>query len=131
VLHPLENLGYNRRERQNTPFSTPPQTPEGAKQVSLILEAQYQAELIKKLKRMYPGCIVLKNDPTYIQGFPDLTVLYNDHWALLEVKRAKNAPLRPNQKHYVSKASDMSFAAVIYPENEETVLRDLSRLFFS
>lgn len=99
--------------------------------MSLVLEAQYQAELIKKLKRMFPGCIVLKNDPNYIQGFPDLTVMFERHWAVLEVKRARNAPLRPNQEHYVSKASHMSFGAVIYPENEQEVLRALSRLFFS
>lgn len=99
--------------------------------MSLILESQYQAELIKKLKRMFPGCIVLKNDSNYIQGFPDLTVMFETHWAVLEVKRAASAPLRPNQEHYVSHAQRMSFGAVIYPENEEEVLRALSRLFFS
>lgn len=99
--------------------------------MSLILESQYQAELIKKLKRMFPGCIVLKNDPNYIQGFPDLTVMFETHWAVLEVKRAASAPLRPNQEHYISQASRMSFGAVIYPENEEEVLCALSRLFFS
>nr|DAT53521.1 MAG TPA: hypothetical protein [Caudoviricetes sp.] len=31
MFQTLANLGYNRRERQNTPFShTTPQTPEGA-----------------------------------------------------------------------------------------------------
>ena len=99
--------------------------------MSLILESQYLAELIKKLKRMFPGCIVLKNDPNYIQGFPDLTVMFETHWAVLEVKRSASAPLRPNQEHYVSQASRMSFGAVIYPENEQEVLRALSRLFFS
>ena len=99
--------------------------------MSLVLESKYQAELIKKLKRMFPGCIVLKNDPNYIQGFPDLTVMFKRHWAVLEVKRSVSAPLRPNQEHYVEQASHMSFGAVIYPENEQEVLRDLSRLFFS
>ena len=99
--------------------------------MSSILESQYQAELIKKLKRMFPGCIVLKNDPNYIQGFPDLTVMFETHWAVLEVKRSSSAPLRPNQEHYVSQTSRMSFGAVIYPENEQEVLCALSRLFFS
>lgn len=99
--------------------------------MSLVLESKYQAELIKKLKRMFPGCIVLKNDPNYIQGFPDLTVMFERHWAVLEVKRSASAPLRPNQEHYVEQASRMSFGAVIYPENEQEVLSALSRVFFS
>ena len=99
--------------------------------MSSNLESLYQAELIKKLKKSFPGCIVLKNDPNYIQGFPDLTVLCGKHWALLEVKRRYNAKTRPNQKHYVSLGKKMSYATFIYPENETEVFRALSRLFFS
>lgn len=99
--------------------------------MSSNLEAQYQAELIQKLKKSFPGCIVLKNDPNYIQGFPDLTVLYGKHWVLLEVKRRYNAQVRPNQKHYIDLGKKMSYAAFVFPENEEQVFRALSRLFFS
>lgn len=47
-------------------------------------ESQFQAQLIKKLSKMLPGCIVLKNDPNYIQGIPDLIILHKDKWAALE-----------------------------------------------
>jgi len=71
----------------------------------------------------------LKNDPEYLQGIPDLTILYNDKWALLEVKASADSDERPNQSHYVGVASDMSFAAFIYPENETEVLNDLESAF--
>ena len=92
-------------------------------------ESQFQASLKKKLYEMFPGCIVMKNDPTYIQGIPDLTVLWNDKWALLECKRESEASKRPNQQFYVNKGRQMSFAAFIYPENEEEVLHDLQQAF--
>ena len=92
-------------------------------------ESQFQANLKKKLYEMFPGCIVMKNDPTYIQGIPDLTVLWNDKWALLECKRESEARKRPNQQFYVDKGRQMSFAAFIYPENEEEVLHDLQQAF--
>lgn len=73
--------------------------------------------------------MVLKNDPNYIQGVPDLLVLCNDRWAALECKRSKNAPHRPNQEYYISKMNDMSFAAFVYPENREDILDELQRAF--
>ena len=45
------------------------------------LERDFQAKLIKELKVMFKGCIIVKNDPNYIQGIPDLLILYNDRWA--------------------------------------------------
>ena len=39
-----------------------------------MLERNFQANLIQKLKRMFPGCIVMKNDASYKQGIPDLLV---------------------------------------------------------
>ena len=42
------------------------------------LESKFQKELIDEIKREYPGCIILKNDPDYIQGFPDWTILLKD-----------------------------------------------------
>lgn len=51
------------------------------------LERDFQAKLIKELKVMFKGCIIVKNDPNYIQGIPDLLILYNDRWAALEVKK--------------------------------------------
>ena len=92
-------------------------------------ESAFQAKLINDLKAMLPGCVVLKNDPNYIQGVPDLLVLYNNRWAALECKRSKNASHRPNQEYYISKMDGMSFAAFVYPENREDILDELQRSF--
>ena len=54
-----------------------------------MLENKFQANLIKELKERFPGCIVMKNDPTYIQGIPDLLVLHKDKWASLECNPCK------------------------------------------
>lgn len=90
-------------------------------------ESQFQAQLIKKLNKMLPGIIVLKNDPNYIQGIPDLILLYKDRWAALEVKRGAIASVRPNQAHYVRTMHAMSYAAFIYPENESEILSEVQQ----
>ena len=92
-------------------------------------EAAYQSHLIKRIKELLPGAIVLKNDSSYIQGIPDLLILWETHWALLEVKVTANASVQPNQVYYVEKAQDMSFGAFIWPENEEDVLYELQSAF--
>lgn len=94
-----------------------------------MLESKFQSMLIEELESRFPGCIVLKNDPTYIQGIPDLTIFYKDKWATLECKKSANEPLRPNQKYYVETMNSMSFSAFIFPENKEDVLNDLERSF--
>lgn len=94
-----------------------------------MLENKFQANLIKKIKKLYPGCIVMKNDPTYIQGIPDLLVLYKDKWASLECKKTAKARHQPNQDYYVNQMNDMSFSSFIYPENEEEVLNELKHRF--
>ena len=95
------------------------------------LEKIFQSELIKELKELFPGCIILKNDPTYIQGIPDLLILFEDKWAALEVKKSITASHRPNQEFYVNKMGKMSYANFIYPENKEVVLNELQETFFS
>ncbi len=95
-----------------------------------MLESTYKSKLRKKIEKLFPGCIVLTNDANYKQGIADLTVLLdNQLWAMLEVKASADAPERPNQRYFIEKAKKMSFAAFIYPENEEEVLRDLQRAF--
>lgn len=94
-----------------------------------VSESQYQGKLIKKLEKMFPGCLVLKTDAAYQQGFPDLVVLWYDCWASLEVKAYASASVQPNQNHYVEQLGEMSFAAFIYPENEEEVLNALQQAF--
>lgn len=94
-----------------------------------MLERDYQAYLIKELRVLFPGCLILKNDSSYLQGIPDLAIFHDDHWAMLEVKASRRAPQRPNQDYYVQTLNEMSFAAFIYPENEKAVLSDLQRAF--
>ena len=91
------------------------------------LERDFQAKLIKELKVMFKGCIIVKNDPNYIQGIPDLLILYNDRWAALEVKKSATAHHQPNQEYYVDLMDQMSFAAFIYPENKEEILCELQQ----
>lgn len=95
-------------------------------------ESQFQSDLIKNLHQMFPDCIVLKNDPNYLQGFPDLTILFpNGRWAVLECKRSLAAATRPNQVFYIRKLNDMGYASFVCPENVEEVLHDLFESFHS
>ena len=96
-----------------------------------MLESVFQAKLIKELKEMFPGCIVMKNDSSYIQGIHDLLILYNNKWGSLEVKKSMSAAKQPNQEHYVGRMNEMSFSRFICPENKEEVLRDLCEAFKS
>lgn len=90
-------------------------------------ESVYQARLIKELRRRFPGCVVLKNDSGYLQGIPDLAIFYKQRWAMLEVKASARSVSQPNQDYYVELMNELSFAAFIYPENEEEVLDALQQ----
>lgn len=90
-------------------------------------ESAFQVNLVKELEELFPGSIIMKNDPEYIQGIPDITILHHDRWAALECKKSENEPHRPNQDYYVDKMNRMSYAAFIYPENKERVLDELQQ----
>lgn len=94
-----------------------------------MLESKFQHTLIQELENRFPGCIIMKNDSNYIQGIPDLIVLYENKWATLECKKSKKSTHQPNQDFYVEKMNNMSFSAFIFPENKEEVLNDLERSF--
>ena len=94
-----------------------------------MLENKFQANLIKEIKQMFPGCIVMKNDASYIQGIPDLLVLYRDKWASLEVKKSTKAKRQPNQQYYVGLMNEMSFSRFISPENKDEILNELHLYF--
>lgn len=96
-----------------------------------MAENKYQAGLIPRIKRRFPGCVVLKNDANYIQGILDLTILYEHCWAMLEVKDSETSARQPNQEFYVKTFRDLSFAAFIYPENEQEVLDAMEEAFTS
>jgi len=92
-------------------------------------ESRYERHVVNRLHEDFPGCVVVKNDPQLVQGIPDRTVFYGNTWAMLEIKAHENAPERPNQRYYVELFDAMSFAAFIYPENEEDVFRGLQQTF--
>lgn len=94
-----------------------------------MAESKFQKDLIDAIEARFPGSMVLKNDPNYIQGIPDLLVLYKNKWAALECKKSQKAIHQPNQDYYVCNMNDMSFASFIYPENRNEVLDALERSF--
>jgi hypothetical protein len=75
----------------------------------------------------------MKMDSQDYQGMPDLLVIWEDCWAILEVKRSAPAPsdYQPNQEWYIDRLNSMSFSSVIYPENQEEVLDALQYSFES
>ena len=95
------------------------------------LERDFQAELISDLKLIFPGCMIMKLDSSYIQGIPDLLILFGNRWATLECKRSRGSVRQPNQEYYVGMMNSMSFSRFIYPENKEEVLDELQQAFFS
>jgi len=97
----------------------------------MTLESKFQAELISELHDIYPEGIILKNDANYLQGFPDITILLDHFWAVLETKRYSKSSRQPNQQYYIEKLDEMSFAAFISRENRDEVLHDLQQAFRS
>ena len=96
-----------------------------------MLERNFQSDLIKEIKSRFDGCIVMKNDASYIQGIPDLLILYKDKWASLECKKSQQASKQPNQEYYVNQMDAMSFSRFVCPENKEDVLNELQQAFKS
>ncbi len=89
-------------------------------------ESEFQTELMKQIKAMLPGCIVLKNDATYLQGISDWSIYYGPKYAMLECKRSATESHQPNQDYYVDKINaDGGFARFVYPENKDQVLMEL------
>jgi len=94
-----------------------------------MLEGKFKTELIRELHDLFPGCFVLHNDANEIQGFPDITILYQNMWACLEGKKSIHERYQPNQEYYLEVLDDMSFASMICPENREAVLYELQQAF--
>jgi hypothetical protein len=89
-----------------------------------MLESDYQAKIIRTIELCIPGSEVIKQCTDFQSGLPDLLVLYKDRWAMLEVKPKmprSSKDYEPNQEWYLDHFNDMSFAAMICPENEEEV----------
>lgn len=95
------------------------------------VETPFQRKLIQEIRDIFPGCVILKNDANYLQGVPDLIVLWHEHYAMLECKASITAVHQPNQDEYVDLFHNWSFAAFVYPQNKDQVLDELQRAFRS
>lgn len=95
-------------------------------------ESTFQRKFLKEVKKIFPEAIIMKNDPSYLQGISDFTVLFpNGKWALLEFKKSHNSNIQPNQEYYVEKAKACSYGAFVSPENAEVILNELQETFFA
>ena len=90
------------------------------------LESRFKSQVVSDIrKKILPGCLLTMGNSASQQGIPDVFIVYYDKWAMLEFKRSPTEIHQPNQDWYVDMLNDWSFAAFIFPENEEEVLRDL------
>ena len=95
------------------------------KEAHMVLESRFQSRLIKQLETEFPGAVVIKTDPSYIQGFPDLLFLYDGFWGALENKRARNSARQPNQEYWVQRLNLMSYSRFVFPGNVNDVFEEL------
>lgn len=89
------------------------------------LEGPYKTYLRHRIEAELPGSIVIRAETGYIQGFPDLGILFDRNCGWLEAKTGPKAKLQPNQEYWVERLSGLCFASFIYPEIEEEVLNEL------
>jgi hypothetical protein len=92
-------------------------------------ENKFQRHVILRLRLEFPTCVVVKNDTSYLQGIPDLSIFWGLNWGMLECKADASSPFQPNQEHYIQLFNMMSFCKVIYPANEDEVFGALQRAF--
>ena len=93
------------------------------------LESDFQKYFREALENILPGCIILKNDPTLRQGFPDLILLYKNKYAIFEMKRNSKSSKRPNQQYYIDYLGQWVIARIVSPENYKEVLNEVQRSF--
>lgn len=98
----------------------------------MTVESRFQASLIEDIEELFPEAKILKNNAGYLQGFPDLTILCFDTFALLEVKASEDSECQPNQEYYIDWAnSSGAFGAFVWPSIKEEVLDGLQQAFES
>lgn len=94
-----------------------------------MLEAQFQRNVLARINRQFPLCTILKNDPAWQQGIPDILILFGNRWAMLEFKQTTSSARRANQEYFIDMFNQMSFARFVHPDNVEDVLHDLQQTF--
>lgn len=92
----------------------------------MVREAEFQAKVIHAIRQRLPDAIILKNDPNYLQGVPDLTIFNGPYWAWLDIKISENSNAQPNQTFYINLANEMqAYGAFIHPGNFGEVMHEL------
>lgn len=92
------------------------------------LESDFQHHVISRLNELVGRHgYILNLDGSYIQGFPDILVLYKGRWAALECKKSSIEKEQPNQRYYIEALNHLSFASFIYPAIEDEVINDLQQ----
>ena len=94
-----------------------------------MLESKFKSNFLRRVEAHYPDAVVMKNDTSFIQGFPDTTIFWRDRYAILEFKRSTNAKRQPHQREYIDEFSEWTLAAFVSPENQEEVFDALQRTF--
>ena len=96
----------------------------------MTAESKFKHDFHQELEDIFPGCVIVHNDPTLFPGIPDTTIFWGGQWAMLEFKKSAKASKQPNQEYWVNVLNEMSFAAFVCPENRNEVLDALQRSFW-
>ena len=93
-------------------------------------EGNFKKNLIKKIKKEFPDCIITKLEADHTNGLPDVLILRGSKWATLEAKAdesevGKERKNKLAQDYYVAKMNNMSYSSYVYPQNEKEVLDEL------
>lgn len=95
------------------------------------LEKDFESDFMKDLNEVLPGGVWIKGNSAMRQGIPDRLFLHENHWALLEFKRDPKSTKEANQEWYVEKFNEMSYSAIVTPENAKQVIDEIQQAFGS
>lgn len=88
-------------------------------------EATFQSSVTKWLRSQ--GCWVMKTRPgmgTPV-GTADIFFCKEGFYGWIEAKASKTAPIRPGQREFIAKMAEWSWAKIAFPENWESVKKEL------
>lgn len=93
-----------------------------------MTEAEFQKKVIRWLRSK--KCFVWKcqQNATTRAGVADLFFCREGFYSFLEIKKSKNAKIRPGQKEFIAKMDDWSYAKFVYPENWEEIKAELNEM---
>lgn len=93
------------------------------------LEKDFEDDFMDELDAVLPDGFWIKGNSTMRQGIPDRLFLHGPNWALLEFKRDSKSAIQPNQDWYVEKFNEMSYSAIVTPENYREVIDEIQSAF--